>query len=153
MPYFVNPVFTVLSLILIFFLTAVSWVLLNAEFLAFTLILVYVGAVTVLFLFVVMFLETSQPTTFPFVERGKLEDKPKFLLLKALPIVIALVTIFIFIVEDYSLLVPTVINDNNIYLLAQALFTDYLLQFSITGLILLTAIIATICLVDKREQS
>ena len=145
MLYFVNPIFAVLSLMLIFFLTAVSWVLLNAEFLAFTLILVYVGAVIVLFLFVVMMLEQQRPN----IINIKKNYEPKYLLLTALPITIGLVAIFIFIVEDYSLLVPMVINDNNLYLLAQTLFTDYLLQFSITGLILLIAIIAAICLVGR----
>jgi len=146
MRYFVNPIFALLSLILIFFLTAISWVLLNAEFLAFTLILVYVGAVIVLFLFVIMMLEQKQSH----IVQTKTHYEPKFWLLKILPITIGLVAIFIFIVEDYSLLVPTVINNNNLYLLAHTLFTDYLLQFSITGLILLVAIISAICLVDKE---
>ena len=144
MPYFVNPVFTILGLILIFFLTAISWVLLNAEFLAFTLILIYVGAVIVLFLFVVMMLEQKAIKI-----KVPSPHKNKFLVLQALFVTLGLAAIFIFIVENYNLKVPSNIDDNNIYLLGTALFTDYLLPFCMTGMILLSAIIAAICLRDK----
>ena len=56
---FKNPVHAVLSLVLTFFTTACLWLLLQAEFLGITLILVYVGAVMVLFLFVVMMLDIN----------------------------------------------------------------------------------------------
>ncbi|NLB13757.1 MAG: NADH-quinone oxidoreductase subunit J, partial [Gammaproteobacteria bacterium] len=54
-----NPVYAVLSLVLTFFSTACLWLLLDAEFLAIALVLVYVGAVMVLFLFVVMMLDVN----------------------------------------------------------------------------------------------
>ena len=54
-----NPVHSALSLVLTFFATAAIWLLLEAEFLAITLVLVYVGAVMVLFLFVVMMLDIN----------------------------------------------------------------------------------------------
>ncbi|NOX75526.1 MAG: NADH-quinone oxidoreductase subunit J, partial [Gammaproteobacteria bacterium] len=54
-----NPVFCALSLVLAFFTSAGIWILLEAEFLALTLVLVYVGAVMVLFLFVVMMLDIN----------------------------------------------------------------------------------------------
>lgn len=128
MRYFVNPIFTILTLILLFFLAAVSWVLLNAEFLAFMLILVYVGALIVLFLFIVMFFEQKNLFTINFRS-----------------IIISLCTIIVLslIIEDYDLRVPIIIS-NNIYLLGQELFTNYLLQVIISGLLLLSAIVSVI---------
>ena len=57
--------------------------------------------------------------------------------------------VFIFVVEDYNLRAPVKMNDNMLNLLGQTLFTDYLLQFSIVGLLLLAASVAAISLRDK----
>jgi NADH-quinone oxidoreductase subunit J len=129
MRYFVNPIFTILTLILLFFVTSVSWVLLNAEFLAFILILVYVGALIVLFLFIVMFFEQKNLLIINF---------------KSIIISLGIMIILALIIEDYGLRVPIVINNNNIYLLGQELFTNYLLQVIISGLLLLGAIVSVI---------
>lgn len=129
MRYFVNPIFTILTLILLFFVTSVSWVLLNAEFLAFILILVYVGALIVLFLFIVMFFEQKNLLIINF---------------KSIIISVGIMIILALIIEDYGLRVPIIINNNNIYLLGQELFTNYLLQVIISGLLLLGAIVSVI---------
>lgn len=137
----VNPVFAILGLISVFFLTAVSWVLLNAEFLAFVLILIYVGAIVVLLLFVIMFIDQKNIQCFNNNTIGN-----KFILVYISLISIILSSVFIVIIEDYNLRVPIIINDNNIYMLGQILFTNYLLPIAMVGLLLLSAIIAVVCL-------
>lgn len=137
----VNPVFAILGLISVFFLTAVSWVLLNAEFLAFVLILIYVGAIVVLLLFVIMFIDQKNIQCFNNNTIGN-----KFILVYISLISIILSSVFIVIIEDYNLRVPIIINDNNIYMLGQILFTNYLLPIAMVGLLLLSAIIVVVCL-------
>lgn len=137
----VNPVFAILGLISVFFLTAVSWVLLNAEFLAFVLILIYVGAIVVLLLFVIMFIDQKKIQCFNNNTIGN-----KFILVYISLISIILSSVFIVIIEDYNLRVPIIINDNNIYMLGKILFTNYLLPIAMVGLLLLSAIIAVVCL-------
>lgn len=139
MRYFVNPIFIILGLIGVFFLTAVSWVLLNAEFLAFILILVYAGAITVLLLFIIMLVEQKYLKVF--------ENKTSKLLWICVSIVtISLISILIIVIEDYNLKIPIIINDKHIYTLGQILFTNYLLPIVIVSLLLLSAVIATVCL-------
>ena len=137
----VNPVFAILGLISVFFLTAVSWVLLNAEFLAFVLILIYVGAIVVLLLFVIMFIDQKNIQCFNNNTMGN-----KFILVYISLMSIILSSVFIVIIEDYNLRVPIIINDNNIHMLGQILFTNYLLPIAMVGLLLLSAIIAVVCL-------
>lgn len=139
MRYFVNPVFIILGLILLFFLTAVSWVLLNAEFLAFILILVYAGAITVLLLFVIMLVEQKHVKI--------LENNINKLRLVSISIItISLISILIIVIEDYNLKIPIIINEQQIYKLGQILFTNYLLPIIMVSLLLLSAGIAAVCL-------
>lgn len=139
MRYFVNPIFVILALIGLFFLTAVSWVLLNAEFLAFILILLYAGAITILLLFIIMLVEQKYIKIF--------ENKNNKLLSILVSIVtISLISVLIMVIEDYNLKIPIIINDKYIYTLGQVLFTNYLLPIIIVSLLLLSAVIATVCL-------
>jgi len=139
MRYFVNPIFVILALIGLFFLTAVSWVLLNAEFLAFILILLYAGAITILLLFIIMLVEQKHIKIF--------ENKNNKLLSILVSIVtISLISILIMVIEDYNLKISIIINDKYIYTLGQVLFTNYLLPIIIVSLLLLSAVIATVCL-------
>jgi len=155
---FKNPVYVVFSLILTFLATAICWIILNAEFLAFTLILLYVGAVMVLFLFVIMMLDLKPQYN---DIKDLIDRKNHFLakqLCKSLPIAIGLVAIFIYIAKDYSFLVTTSGADNNLYLLGQALFTDYMLLFCAAGLLLLASIVAVVYLshtdkINRKLQS
>lgn len=137
----VNPVFAILGLISVFFLTAVSWVLLNAEFLAFVLILIYVGAIVVLLLFVIMFIDQKNIQCF---NNNTMSNKLILIYISLISIILS--SVFIVIIEDYNLRVPIIINDNNIYMLGQILFTNYLLPIAMVGLLLLSAIIAVVCL-------
>lgn len=139
MRYFVNPIFVILALIGLFFLTAVSWVLLNAEFLAFILILLYAGAITILLLFIIMLVEQKHIKIF--------ENKNNKLLSILVSIVtISLISVLIMVIEDYNLKISIIINDKYIYTLGQVLFTNYLLPIIIVSLLLLSAVVATVCL-------
>lgn len=143
-----NPIRAVFSLIVVFLATGVSWLLLNAEFLAFTLILVYVGAVMVLFLFVVMMLDIKFATL-----------QARFT--KWLPIGLLLAGgLFCAIVDilsktDFTPVESTLAynpDNSNIRMLAELIFTKYLLQFEIAGTILLVAIVAAIGLIFRGPQ-
>ena len=142
-----NPVYAALSLILTFFLIAISWITLNAEFLAFMLILIYVGAIMVLFLFIIMMLDLKS------YSKNSLKSQ-----IFALTITIGLGTIFVYVAKKYNFLVTSNITVNNVSVLANTLFTNNLLSFFLAGLILLTAIVSAICLshniyTDRKYQS
>ena len=138
-----NPIHAALFLVLSFFSSAAVWLLLNAEFLAIALVLVYVGAVMVLFLFVVMMLDINLSTL-----------KDRFARYFPLGIFIALLMVIemgIFVCSDYFTSdtytqINTSTTPSNTKLLGYAIYTDYLYQFEIAGVILLVAIIAAISL-------
>ena len=145
-----NPVRAVLCLILTFIATAGTWLMLDAEFLAITLVLVYVGAVMVLFLFVVMMLDVDFATL-----------KARFT--KWLPVgiclTIALFMLLIHIIDrDHFVLasrgVPLAygIGASNVVMLGSLIFTKYLLQFELAGVLLLVAIIAAIGLIYRGPR-
>lgn len=144
-----NPVQAALFLVLAFFNSAIIWMLLEAEFLSITLVLVYVGAVMVLFLFVVMMLDINlSPLR---------EGFTRYLPLGAL-IVGAIVVQMIFLLRAKSFSadkfpVPTPRGEdyNNTRELGMAMYTDYLFQFEVAAVILLVAIIAAIALTMRRR--
>ena len=142
-----NPVHAALFLVLTFFSTACTWLLARAEFLAIALVLVYVGAVMVLFLFVVMMLD---------VRTEKLrEGFIRFLPVGVLVAVAMLVQMIVLIgVKRFANLpqpaeLPA--GYSNTEAVGMALFTDYLLPFEIAGVILTVAIIAAITLTLRRR--
>lgn len=131
---FTNPIYVALSVILTFIATAICWIILSAEFLAFTLILLYVGAVMVVFLFIIMMLDLKPlPQDLPETINSKS--------FKSLLLAISLGAIFIYISKDYSFAVTTSVANNNLFLLAQTLFSDYILLFCMAALLLLSPII------------
>ena len=138
-----NPIHAALFLVLSFFSSAAVWLLLNAEFLAIALVLVYVGAVMVLFLFVVMMLDINLSTL-----------KDGFARYFPLGIVIALLMVIAmgmivgsdYFTSDTYTQINTSTTPSNTKLLGYAIYTDYLYQFEIAGVILLVAIIAAISL-------
>ncbi|OED34425.1 NADH:ubiquinone oxidoreductase subunit J [Chromatiales bacterium (ex Bugula neritina AB1)] len=144
-----NPVQAALFLVLAFFNSAIIWMLMEAEFLAITLVLVYVGAVMVLFLFVVMMLDINTlPTR---------EGFTRYLPLGAL-IVGAIIVQMVFLIrvrwfsaEDYPVPTPREADYSNTEELGKAMYTDYLLQFEVAAVILLVAIIAAIALTMRRR--
>lgn len=145
-----NPVHSVLFLILTFFNCAGLFVLLGAEFLAMILVVVYVGAVAVLFMFVVMMLDIN----FVELRQG---------FLKYLPygIVIGLVLLIeLSIVMSGWQLSPESMNaiatpvpeaETNTHALGAVIYTNYIFSFQIAGLILLIAMIGAIVLTHRKR--
>ena len=144
-----NPVLSAVNLVFSFFLSAVLWLLLGAEFLSIILILVYVGAVMVLFLFVVMMLDINIA-------------KKTAAYIKYLPAGIAVfiafnVLIIYFFINtfeniDYNAVKNIeIISDSNTQNLGYLLFTKYIIEFEIAGLILLLGIISAIVLTYRKN--
>jgi NADH-quinone oxidoreductase subunit J len=136
--------------VLTFFSAAAIWMLLQAEFLAIVLVLVYVGAVMVLFLFVVMMLD---------INIEKLREGFWKSLWVAIPvgllIVFELSTVMMRGFWTLDNVVPnTSVNVGNTRVLGQVLYTQYTFPFEVAGLILLVAIIAAVTLtLRKRKDS
>lgn len=152
-----NPVHSVLFLILAFFNAAALFVLLGAEFLAMILVVVYVGAVAVLFLFVVMMLDID----FAELKRGV----QQYLLMGAGVGIVLLLELFgIAYVWKIAPAAPTALAHHtpasitNTAALGQIIYTDYVYYFQLAGLVLLVAMIGAIVLTlrhrpDVRRQS
>ena len=144
-----NPIHAALFLVLSFFSSAAIWLLLGAEFLAIALVLVYVGAVMVLFLFVVMMLDINLST----LKDGFARYFPLGIII-AILMVIAMGMIVgseYFATDNYAK-TDTLSTSSNTKLLGYAIYTDYLYQFEIAGAILLVAIIAAISLSMSKSK-
>ena len=147
-----NPVHAVLFLVLTFFTSAIIWMSLEAEFLAITLVLVYVGAVMVLFIFVVMMLDINVAR----LREGFVRYLPLGLLVAAimLGLMLSVVTSDVFVLEAGSEPAPRPADYSNTKALGGVLYTDYVFAFEIAAVILLVAIIAAISLtMRKRSQT
>jgi NADH-quinone oxidoreductase subunit J len=148
-----NPVHSVLFLILAFFNAAGLFVLMGAEFIAMILVIVYVGAVAVLFLFVVMMLDIN----FVELRQGFLQYLPIGALV-GLVLLAELVMIFgSWIVAPDSAdraasLTPLLTETANTNALGQILYTDYVYLFQVSGLILLVAMIGAIVLTLRSRE-
>ena len=141
-----NPVHSVLFLILTFFNGAGLFVLMGAEFLAMILVVVYVGAVAVLFLFVVMMLDIN----FVKLREGFLQYLP-FGALLGIVLVIELGILFLTdrssnIYNNQTPLQPIINEVENTKMIGQILYTEYFYLFQICGIILLVAMIGSITL-------
>jgi NADH-quinone oxidoreductase subunit J len=143
-----NPVHSVLFLILTFFNAAALFVLLGAEFLAMILVVVYVGAVAVLFLFVVMMLDID----FVALRRGFMEYLPLGALIGLVLMSELLIVLGAWVVGSSvpaAHVIPTGLS--NTRALGQILYTDYIFYFQTAGLILLVAMIGAIVLTLRRR--
>jgi len=142
-----NPIYSALFLILAFFSSAATWVLLEAEFLGVVLVLVYVGAVMVLFLFVIMMLDIQIDT----LKEGFIRYLPVGLL-----VAIAVATEMILVMNSDVFKVdipdPVPLSVNNIKALGEVLYTEYVYPFEIAAVILVVAIIAAIVLTLRRRK-
>lgn len=148
-----NPVHCVLFLILAFFNAAGIFILLGAEFLAMILVIVYVGAVAVLFLFVVLMLDINLTA----MRQGFLKYLP-------LGVTVAVVLFAeLFMIIKYSLLhshkmvspsLPIVSSAeiSNTHAIGSVLYTNYLYPFQVAGLILLVAMIGSIVLTLRHRE-
>lgn len=146
-----NPVHAALFLILSFFCSAAIWLILQAEFLAIALVLVYVGAVMVLFLFVVMMLDINVST----LREGFSRFLPVGVLVAVLMLVaMGLIVGTTHILPDAGAAAGQVeAGIGNTRLLGQALFTEYIYPFEVAGAILLVAIIAAISLTMRKPRT
>jgi NADH-quinone oxidoreductase subunit J len=145
-----NPVHSVLFLILAFFNAAGLFVLLGAEFLAMILVVVYVGAVAVLFLFVVMMLDVD----FTELKSGALQYLPIGGLIGiALAIEAGVIGYYwkISPVANGALMSATPAGVSNTVALGRILYTDYVYYFQIAGLVLLVAMIGAIVLTLRHR--
>ena len=142
-----NPVHAALYLVLAFFQASGVWMLLKAEFLSITLVLVYVGAVMVLFLFVVMMLDINLDT----LRQGFWRHFP---LAATLGAVVALELAAVLMGGFRVAEAPPVGNLPNTQELGQLLYTEYLYPVEVAAVILLVAMIAAIALtLRKRKDS
>jgi NADH-quinone oxidoreductase subunit J len=142
-----NPVHAALFLVLSFFTASAIWLLLRAEFLALTLMVVYVGAVMVLFLFVVMMLDIN-------IERlreGFWRNMPAALVVGGL---MAFEMVSVLAYRVYGMPRPNEqpLSYSNTKALGRILYTDYVYAFEIAAVILLVAIIAAIALTLRRRK-
>jgi NADH-quinone oxidoreductase subunit J len=145
-----NPVYAALSLVLAFFSAAGIWMLLEVEFLAIVLILVYVGAVMVLFLFVVMMLDINVAP----LKEGFIRYLPAGLLVAALMAAELLVVVWTkgrFSEDAFPLPAPNPEGYSNTKAVGEWLFTNYLLAFEVAGVVLLVAIIAAVALTLRKR--
>ncbi len=148
-----NPVHSVLFLILSFFNASGLFVLLGAEFLAMILVIVYVGAVAVLFLFVVMMLNIN----FVELRQGFLQYMPigaliGFILLIELFFVIAAGITDPEVVALASAPIPPISELTNTEALGQLLYTRYVYLFQTAGMVLLVAMVGAIVLTLRQRE-
>ncbi len=154
-----NPVHAAMFLVLAFFTAAALWLLLLAEFLAITLILVYVGAVMVLFLFVVMMLDIN----FDKLREGFWKYLPL-----AATVAIAMVAEMVLLITSKNFGIAAMVtaadkaqlpvaanamNASNTEALGRILYTKYLLPFELAAVVLLVAMVAAIALTMRERKS
>ncbi len=148
-----NPVHSVLFLILAFFNAAGLFVLMGAEFLAMILIVVYVGAVAVLFLFVVMMLDINYTE----LRQGFLQYLPIGALVGIILLAELIMVMGAWVVAPEagmvaSLPIPPPDQVTNTQALGEVLYTKYIFLFQTAGLVLLVAMIGAIVLTLRRRE-
>jgi NADH-quinone oxidoreductase subunit J len=147
-----NPVHSVLFLVLTFFSCSALWLMLEAEFLAITLVLVYVGAVMVLFLFVVMMLDINVAK----MREGFVSYLPvgglfALALIAAMVWVVGPVGPEVMVTDALDKAVKHAADYSNTEALGEILYTDYVLAFEIAAVILLVAIVSAIALTLRKR--
>jgi len=143
-----NPVHSVMYLILTFFSAAGLFILMGAEFLALLIVMVYVGAVAVLFLFVVMMLDVD----FVELKQGFLQYLP----IGGLVAIVLLIEMFLVGAAYYSGSALTVVERDpdvsNLEAFGEVLYTEYAGMFEAAGLILLVALIGAVVLTLRERD-
>ncbi|WP_455480058.1 NADH-quinone oxidoreductase subunit J [Bartonella sp. B23] len=148
-----NPVHSVLFLILAFFNASALFLLAGAEFLGLILLVVYIGAVAVLFLFVVMMLDVD----FAGLKGGALRYAPIGVFIGG---IVSVELIIVFVASHFSPVLRTDITQpmpdlaqrTNTQALGDILYTDYIFYFQIAGIILLVAMIGAIVLTLRHKS-
>jgi len=145
-----NPVHSVLYLILAFVNAAGLFVLMGAEFLAMILIIVYVGAVAVLFLFVIMMLDVD----FSELREGFIQYLPIGLVIGGIFLFELLLTMFAWVIDPgitKSITAPIPTNVTNTEAIGLVLYTKYIHYFQLAGMVLLVAMIGAIVLTLRHK--
>jgi NADH-quinone oxidoreductase subunit J len=144
-----NPVHCALFLVAAFLNSAVIWLLLEAEFLAITLVVVYVGAVMVLWLFVVMMMDIDVEK----LRQGFTRYAPVGAVIAL--VVVAQIATVVWVrklgLEESVAIAPKPAGHSNTAELGQLLYTQYLYPFEVAAVILLVAIVAAITLTMRRR--
>jgi len=143
-----HPVRSVLFLVLTFFMITANYVLMNAQFIAIVNIIVYAGAIMVLFLFVLMLLNLNK------------SNEPKGSILMTFGAVIAaggLLTVLVAAVRD-AVLAPTMIDANSenaglVENLGELLFTKYVLPFEVSSILFIAAMVGAVLLAKRDKQT
>ncbi|TDR39456.1 NADH dehydrogenase subunit J [Tahibacter aquaticus] len=144
-----NSVHAALSLVLTFFTAAGIWILAEAEFLGLALIVVYVGAVMVLFLFVVMMLDIKPES----MREGFIRFLPVGVIVALVMLVEMLSLIGVKALQAQALPPnPALADGSNTAWLGKALYTQFLLPFEIAALILTVALIAAVTLTLRKRS-
>ena len=144
-----NPVYSALYLVLAFFTSAVIWLLLEAEFLAVVLVLVYVGAVMVLFLFVVMMLDINiEELRKGFTRYAPLGAVVAFVMVAEIVNVVYVKRLGL---QALPASPPLPADYSNTRALGAVLYTDYVYPLQIAAVILLVAIVAAIVLTMRKR--
>lgn len=148
-----NPVHSVLFLILAFFNAAGLFILLGAEFLAMLLVVVYVGAVMVLFLFVVMMLDVD----FVELRQGFLQYLPVggligIILLVELVLGLGAWAFAPDVPANVAAPIPPLDQASNIQALGEVIYTRYIFFFQVAGLVLLVAMVGAIVLTLRHKE-
>ena len=141
-----NPVYSVLFLILAFFNAAGLFVLIGAEFLAMLLVVVYVGAVAVLFLFVVMMLDIN----FSEMRAGFQKYLPLGLIVGGILVFELVAAMYGDVFKGATL--PETVDISNTRALGNVIYTKYMYLFQVAGLILLVAMIGAISLTMRKRE-
>jgi NADH-quinone oxidoreductase subunit J len=143
-----NPVQAALWLVLSFFTAAAIWLLLQAEFLAIALVLVYVGAVMVLFLFVVMMLDVN----FDSMRQQFRSYVPIGALVGAL-VLLEMTLVIVGSAIGPGTAEPPVPAGSNTAALGRLIYVDYVYPFEIAAVVLLVAIVAAIALTHRERKA
>jgi NADH-quinone oxidoreductase subunit J len=140
-----NPVHSALSLAVVFVCLAAMYVLLNAPFIAAAQVMIYAGAILILFLFVIMLLA-------PEIERGEgvLRFQRVFAAVFGLALVAELVIVLAAVALPASASALTASGD--VHAIGKLLFTDFLLPFEITSVLLLVAMVGVIVLAKRKSE-
>lgn len=148
----INPIHSILLLILVFFFGSILLLLLNVEFFAFIFLIVYVGAIAVLFLFMVMTLDIKVANV-----SQKLQD---FFSYRSVVVILLLLNLLLFLQDDYMFLTYSFVEnvylhsytdyskilkpESHLEILGKALFREYIIPFLFCGFILFIAMVGAI---------
>ncbi len=141
-----QPVHAALSLILAFFTTAALWILLGAEFLGLALIIIYVGAVMVFFLFVIMMVNVRNPDK---IKTNWGITLPPLILIGVMMFA-ELAMLIIHGMQGQSAVMPAPENGNTLAL-GQAMFNHYIYPLEVIAILLLSAMVAAIALTQRKN--